>query len=250
MANNQISEQELQFRKRARRRLVGAVALVLLMVTVLPMILDDKGAKTPQPEIAISIPSQDDANFTSRITREVPKATAVVPAAPVADATLAAPVAVATPLAGPQVAPQASTQAATKPNAAPAQNAAPVLDKPEVAVPVAVDKAAESLPAVADPEASVTPAPASKPLDAATSSIGKKGTFFVQIGVFAESPQFKKLEAKLKAMGLHQVREKLDTPKGPKIRLRVGSYPTRTDAETVLDKLKSADIPGMIVASK
>jgi len=68
-----IDEQEIQFRKRARRRLVGAIALVLLMVTVLPMLLDDRSANLPQQEIEISIPSQDDEEFTSSITPYVPE---------------------------------------------------------------------------------------------------------------------------------------------------------------------------------
>ncbi len=64
----QSDEQELQFRKRARRRLVGAIALVLLMITMLPMVLDDRSATLPQNEIAISIPGQDEEDFASSIT--------------------------------------------------------------------------------------------------------------------------------------------------------------------------------------
>lgn len=68
-----IDEQEIQFKKRARRRLVGAIALVLLMVTVLPMVLDDRSANLQQQEIEISIPSQDGDEFTSSITPYVPE---------------------------------------------------------------------------------------------------------------------------------------------------------------------------------
>ena len=53
------SEQEIQFKKRARRRLVGAVALVILMILLLPMMLEDRFAQTPKKEIDISIISQD-----------------------------------------------------------------------------------------------------------------------------------------------------------------------------------------------
>src|SRR5690606_17944416 len=73
----QLDEQEIQFKKRARRRLVGAIALVLLMVTILPMVLDDRSTDQPQQEIAISIPSQDGDEFTSDITPYIPE-----PAAP------------------------------------------------------------------------------------------------------------------------------------------------------------------------
>jgi DedD protein len=54
------SDQELQFKKRARRRLVGAVALVLLMIIALPMILQDRTAKAPKQDVVVSIPSLDE----------------------------------------------------------------------------------------------------------------------------------------------------------------------------------------------
>jgi len=87
MANNQPSEQEIQFRKRARRRLVGAIALVLLMVTVLPMVLDDQQTpEAPLPEVAISIPSQDGDDFTSRVVPVEPEAAPATEPAMPADA--------------------------------------------------------------------------------------------------------------------------------------------------------------------
>jgi DedD protein len=51
-----VSSEELQLRKRARRRLVGAVALVVLVVVFLPMILDNE-PKPLSEDIAINIPS-------------------------------------------------------------------------------------------------------------------------------------------------------------------------------------------------
>ena len=53
------TDQELEFKKRARRRLVGAIALVLLMIIVLPMILQDRTAQAPKQDVVVSIPSQD-----------------------------------------------------------------------------------------------------------------------------------------------------------------------------------------------
>lgn len=51
-----VSDEELQLRKRARRRLVGAVALVVIVVVFLPMILDNE-PKPLSEDIAINIPS-------------------------------------------------------------------------------------------------------------------------------------------------------------------------------------------------
>ncbi|MEO8767748.1 MAG: SPOR domain-containing protein, partial [Nitrosospira sp.] len=53
-----VSEEEIQLRKRARRRLVGAVTLVIAAVVILPMVLDNKPEQRSQ-EIDIRIPSED-----------------------------------------------------------------------------------------------------------------------------------------------------------------------------------------------
>lgn len=53
-----ISEEEILLRKRARRRLIGAITLVILSVVFLPMILDDE-PRQEQQEIDILIPSED-----------------------------------------------------------------------------------------------------------------------------------------------------------------------------------------------
>jgi DedD protein len=50
-----INDEELQLKKRARRRLVGAIALVLVVVVFLPMFLDNEPKPLSQ-DIAINIP--------------------------------------------------------------------------------------------------------------------------------------------------------------------------------------------------
>ena len=58
MQREPVSDLELNLKKRARRRLVGAIALVLLMVIVLPMILKDRAAITPAEKIIITLPNE------------------------------------------------------------------------------------------------------------------------------------------------------------------------------------------------
>lgn len=50
-----ISSEELQLKKRARRRLVGAVALVLFVIVFLPMMLDNEPRQMSE-DVSISIP--------------------------------------------------------------------------------------------------------------------------------------------------------------------------------------------------
>ncbi|HWQ37384.1 MAG TPA: SPOR domain-containing protein [Burkholderiales bacterium] len=61
MARATISDEELQLKKRARRRLVGAIALVLIVVVFLPMFLDSEPKPLSQ-DVAINIPPIPPAN--------------------------------------------------------------------------------------------------------------------------------------------------------------------------------------------
>ncbi len=65
MQRETSGDQELNFKKRARRRLVGAIALVLLMVVVLPMILKDRASTGPQEQITITLTSEQAQPETS-----------------------------------------------------------------------------------------------------------------------------------------------------------------------------------------
>lgn len=53
-------------KRRARRRLVGAIALVVLVVVVLPVILDQQPRPVPQA-LTVQIPSQDGGPFKTRV---------------------------------------------------------------------------------------------------------------------------------------------------------------------------------------
>ena len=52
-------------KRRGRRRLVGAVALVLLAVIVLPMVFDREPRETPPP-VSVRIPGENETAFTPK----------------------------------------------------------------------------------------------------------------------------------------------------------------------------------------
>jgi len=81
MQRNPSGDQELNLKKRARRRLVGAIALVLLMVVVLPMILKDRAASQPQDKITITLPGEQQT-VTPATTSDFDSS--IVPAEPLA----------------------------------------------------------------------------------------------------------------------------------------------------------------------
>lgn len=59
-------------KRRGRRRLVGAVALVLLAVIVLPMVFDSE-PRTSSPPVSVRIPGEDDAPFTPKLPAKAPE---------------------------------------------------------------------------------------------------------------------------------------------------------------------------------
>jgi DedD protein len=59
-------------KRRGRRRLVGAVALVLLAVIVLPMVFDPE-PRRPAPPVSVRIPGQDESAFAPKLA-PAPKA--------------------------------------------------------------------------------------------------------------------------------------------------------------------------------
>jgi DedD protein len=112
-----ISDEELQLRKRARRRLIGAIVLVTAVVVALPMVLDTD-PKPINQDIAIRIPSPDSGPFTSKVVPVAPPLEAKPEAKP--------------PAAAPKP-PAAPEDKSAKPAPAPAQAKAP--SKPAAAEP-------------------------------------------------------------------------------------------------------------------
>jgi DedD protein len=67
------SEEEIRLRKRARRRLIGAIALTTLVVVTLPMVLDSE----PRPigdDIAVQIPSPNSGPYAPKGQADAPRA--------------------------------------------------------------------------------------------------------------------------------------------------------------------------------
>ena len=57
-------------KRRGRRRLVGAIALVLAAVIVLPMVFDSE-PKRSAPPVSVRIPGEDETGFAPKVTPKV-----------------------------------------------------------------------------------------------------------------------------------------------------------------------------------
>ncbi len=224
----QTTEEEFNLRRQTRRRLIGAVALVLFVVILLPVVFDSEPAPTAGNDIELRIPNQDDAGeFQPKI--DLPELDKMASAVASAPAAASAPVAasVPTPASAP-VAPLATAPVAAA--AAPA----PVLSKPEPETKAKSETKpkAENKPQVENkPKAETKAKPENKPAGKAQ-PVPKSG-WAVQLGAFSNVDTAKNLQAKLSKQGYHAYTEKA----GKVMRVRVGSYPTREAAEKAQRKL-------------
>ena len=59
-------------KRRSRRRLVGAIALVVAAVIVLPMVFDSE-PRSSAPPLSVRIPGEDETGFTPKVTPKAPE---------------------------------------------------------------------------------------------------------------------------------------------------------------------------------
>lgn len=196
-----ISDEELQLKKRARRRLVGAVALVLLIVVFLPMILDSE-PKPLNQDIAITIPPIPKPESIQQNPAPAISSTHAPPSPPrVAGMPAPAPA----PAVQPEPAPDLPKSEPVKPEARP--------------VPKPVQKH------------EIKPAPASH--------AAAEESFVVQLGAFSNAANAKALQKKLQDNKFKAYTEFVKNTGGDRTRVRVGPYATREAAEKARDRLKA-----------
>ena len=73
------SEDVNTLKRRGRRRLVGAIALVLAAVIVLPMVFDPE-PRGSVPPVNVRIPGEDDSAFVPKVTAKKAQEKSKLPA--------------------------------------------------------------------------------------------------------------------------------------------------------------------------
>lgn len=227
------NNQELSLKKRARRRLVGAVSLVLLMVIVLPMVLQDRASLAPQDAIKITMPEVRenvvDTKTEAPLAIDQSADALVVAADEGVDSNMKSD--------GDEKS-VANTDAASKP-----EKKVEVKDK-------AVATVDSKLTAVKPTEARAETKVEVKPKVEAKAEQKDNESFTIQVGVFSDAANVKQLQAKLKEAGYASHTEKIATAKGEKIRLRAGNYSSRQAAASALAKLQAAGLTGMVISNE
>jgi len=205
--------ENLEIKKRARRRLVGAAALALLAAIVLPMAMDQEPQVSSQ-DIQISIPDRD---ATASQVRPIAAREPVLGDPDIAPAPVEqAPTAVASAVVAPEAAAKAPPAAAAE---------APAAAKSVPAPAPARDDEADRVKALLGGAS-----PAQAQLAVATAE-----PFVLQIGAFSDAAKAAALAADLKKQGYSAYTEKA----GPVTRVRVGPVPARTEAEKLAARLRT-----------
>lgn len=239
-------------RKRAKYRLIGAAVLVLVGVIGFPLLFD----KQPRP-IAVDMPI------------EIPDKSKVKP--------LNIPAPAALPAVNPEVA--APVGPAAPAPVAPVPAALPKLEKKVAVAPVAIAQVAPKLIAKVEPKPvekvaekavekvvekpAVKPVPAVKPAPKADESAkaqalldgrvpekkatASEGRFVVQVGAFADVARAREVRLKLEHAGLKTYTQVADTKDGRRVRVRVGPFADKVEADKAAEKIKNMDLSASVL---
>jgi DedD protein len=240
VARSSLSDEEVQLRKRARRRLVGAVALVILIVALAPLILD-RAPKSSTQHIDVQMPAAGGASGDASTVGGTSSAGAMQ--APGGDGAAGMQAAAEPPAAvqGAGATPAASARGpGSEPSAAtasPAQ-ALPAATPSNQGPPPVVPAPNEGPPAAPPPPE--TPAHTGEPAHASAEG------YVVPIIATVSVDKARALKQKLQKAKLPAYLEK--TPDGGKTRVRVGPFKHKDAAERARQRLTKLGFdPGKVV---
>jgi len=256
-------------KRKARRRLVGAIVLALAAAIILPMLLE----KEPRPlgdDVSVQIPPIDSGKFVNRLTgkgddKALPKteSKAIAAAPGKSEPKAEAPATPATPPSVPSATAQKTQPAVAVAQEPKQETKSEAKSEPKV-VPKAESKAAAPPEPASEPKTAAAGAPSSAATPAqaasanpsaaapaaASATTSKPDGFVVQLAAFADDKGANALANKLKKGGYAAFVEPVNTSRGTLWRVRVGGYGTRPEAETARVALKGEGYSGIIAPAQ
>jgi DedD protein len=238
-------------RARARRRLMGATVLLLIGVIGFPLLFETQPRPIPVdlpieiPPRNGTVPAETGALPAARSVHAGPGATTPAasstpaaesvsydqrPSAPAPATVAATPAPVETPAParpGAAAAPKPVAAAASKPAATP----------PRPAAPPPVHVAADLPPA---PSASSTAAAAAM-MEVPNPAVDR---YIVQVAAFkpTDDAKIRDVRGRVEKLGLKTYTQPVETPAGKWIRVRVGPYPTKAEADSAVARIAAAGL--------
>jgi DedD protein len=216
------TQEAQQLRRRARRRLVGAIALVLFLVIVPPMLMDLE-PKPVTTDLTVEIPRPESARLGSP---------------PPAPQSRAAPPEKAAPAPAEARKPEEPKAATEEKKPAPALKVA-AADQRKA-------QEAERVAAILKGEVPAEPKPDAKAGSGKGAAKNGGESFVVPLGAYANSDNVKQLQAKLARAGVKSFTEPVKTGSGGQTRVAAGPYASRAEAETAREKLAALKDLGVV----
>lgn len=260
------SESVQALRKRARHRLIGATVLVLVGVIGFPLVFDNQ----PRPiavDIPIEIPDKNKVKpLGAAASSPATGAAAGTHSGAVVDESAASKPAkeeVLTPSAGKDTASaKASAKEAAKEAPKPVAEAPrPVTSKDSLAKDAPKDAAKERKDAPGSKDAVAKDSEAAKaqallegrepdvaaPAVSADPAHAAKGRFVVQVGSFVDLVKAREARMKMERAGFKTYTQEVALKDGKRLRVRVGPFESRAQAEKAAAKAKSLELSGAIL---
>ena len=244
-AQASASESVEAMRTRARHRLIGTSVLVVLGVIGFPLLFDSQ----PRP-ISVDIPIEiPDKNTVKQLGSVAP----VKSTKPAADIVVESDAGKEHVSAAPNVSASRSatgTVAVASAVAAPMPVEKPVVKPPEKPASKPADKPADKPPAVpVDDGAKARALLEGKEAVKAASAPAADATsrFVVQIGAFSDVAKAHEARIKLEKAGLKTYTQVVQPKEGKRIRVRVGPFESRGEADKAAEKIRKLDLPAAIL---
>ena len=232
-------------RTRARQRLIGAAVLLGIGIIGFPLVFETQPRPIPV-NIPIEAPAKDGAPV---LTMPAPRP--AVPAPVVASAPVAVPSRPAA-TAPAEVITESREEAGREiaaPAPAPAPIASPAASKPAAppSKPVVEPKPVEPKPAVAATDGARARALLEGQAEKPEKPGADAGRFVVQVGAFADAASARETRLKVEKLGLKTYTQVASTSAGNRIRVRVGPFASRGEADKALAKARSAGLTAVVL---
>ncbi|MEW6342553.1 MAG: SPOR domain-containing protein [Paraburkholderia sp.] len=245
-ADAMLLDPTLPEKQRARRRLVGAIAMVVAAVVILPMVLDSH-PKPVTDDISIDIPNRpapkaaaDDEDTQAGVAPDNPapdSASSALAASGVAPAPAAPATANATTQQGTTAAAAQAGKSSKSQAPAVAANPAPAPARPVKVTPAPTQSAANTTATPGNTDAAAADA------DSGTPASPPGSRFAVQLGSFPDDASAKTWAAKLKAAGVPAYTERRKQADGTmRTLLRAGPFADRAAASDAIAKVREAGL--------
>jgi DedD protein len=224
-------------RTRTRQRLIGAVLLLTLGVIGFPLLFESQPRPIPV-DIPIEIPKPDGAPALSLPAPRADSANASPPAA--SESTVAS--GVVTRDAPPEPMPAAEPAVASAPASAP-----PAVPAAPAAVATVTAPAAKVAAAAAKPAVAAEPTASTASSTKAASAADGQARFVVQVGAFADPASAREVRLKMEKLGMKTYTQVAETPAGKRIRVRLGPFATRAEADKAQARSKEVGVPAVVL---